>query len=47
MWRHREPVRSDYETEQDYMDAMAAYDAAEFQHECECRERYYEEKFNQ
>lgn len=44
MWRYREPLRSDYETDQEYMDALAAYEAAEEIYIEECREKYHQEK---
>jgi len=47
MWRYRRPIQSDYSTDEDYEDAVVAYDAAESQYEDECRERYYEQKYNE
>lgn len=41
MWKYREPSPEDYDSNEEYQDAMDAYDAAESLYE----ERYYEEKY--
>lgn len=40
MWKYREPSPEDYDTEEEYQDALQAYENAEFQYEEECLERY-------
>ena len=44
MWKYREPSPEDYDSDEEYQDAMDAYDAAKFLYEDKCIERYYEGK---
>jgi hypothetical protein len=41
-WRYREPQRKDYETEEEFEDAIMAYESALSFYEDVCKERYYE-----
>lgn len=43
--RVREPRMDDYETEEEYMDAMDAYESAEADAIEDAREAYLEEKY--
>lgn len=45
MWRYRMPSPEDYDSDEEYQDALDAYDAAESFYVDECMERYYEEKY--
>ena len=45
MWKYREPSPEDYDSDEEYQDALDAYDAAESLYEDKCMERYYEEKY--
>ena len=40
MWKYREPSREEYDSEEEYQDALDAYDSAESIYEEECLERY-------
>lgn len=47
MWKYREPSPEDYDTEEEYLEAMEEYESAEDQYaddhyEEECLERYFE-----
>lgn len=41
-WKYREPLRSDYDTDEEYEDALALYDAALADYAERCKERYRE-----
>ena len=43
--RFREPQPSDYDTEEEYEDALAAYESAESDAIESAREEYYERKY--
>lgn len=43
-WGYREPERGDYDTEEDYREALDAYDAAECGYIDEYHERKMEEQ---
>ena len=45
MWRYRMPSPEDYDSDEEYQDALDAYDAAESFYVDESIERYYEEKY--
>ena len=45
MWKYREPSPEDYDSDEEYQDAMDAYNAAESLYEDKCIERYYEGKY--
>jgi hypothetical protein len=40
------PSLADYDSEMEYQDALSAYEAAEDRRIDECREDYYDRKFN-
>lgn len=41
-WRYQEPQRRDYDTLEEYEDALMAYESALSFYEDVCKERYYE-----
>lgn len=41
-WRYTEPKRRDYDTQEEYEDALMAYESALSFYEDVCKERYYE-----
>ena len=45
MWKYREPSPEDYDSDEEYQDAIDVYDAAESLYEDKCIERYYEGKY--
>lgn len=44
-WRYNEPQRRDYDTLEEYEDAMMAYESALSFYEDVCQERYYENRY--
>ena len=46
MWRYRMPSPEDYDSDEEYQDALDAYDAAESFYEDKCIERKYEGKYD-